>query len=311
MRVFLFILLLITLLGTGGCLSLSQEEQSHLKELDNRGYSLKTPPAGFSAPADETTAAGLNFLPGVGNAYLARKKAGRTQWAVGIGNLLLWPISPIWSVAEGYQDAKTLNRRALAKYWSEHPELAEKPLRPTTPPTQATLQNEFSPPVFATKQTIVSPYGIETIQPYSLGKALYRVTIHNESLTAFDVERLVRPEIERILRMAFAAENPGVSDSSIRAYAIPDFGNDRTLLFSGRVFSIEPVEDGWNYNPNTRCGWVRLRIFGGMSAEDAKRWARENISAIVADKNVVIETGKALPSGRHTAASAKSSKTAS
>ena len=36
---------------------------------------------------------------------------------------------------------------------------------------------------------------------------------------------------------------------------------------------------------------------GDMPASETKRWARENISAIVSEKNVVIEAGKAPPKG--------------
>ena len=261
---------------------------------------MKTPPAGFSAPVVETTAAGLNFLPGIGNAYLANKGAGGMQWAVGAGNLLLWPISPLWSVPEGHVDARTMNRRALVAYWNEHPDLAENPLRADT---EKVLGGATAVPLVVAPSAVVdvpppaAPFEIETVQPYSHGRAVYRVTIRDASRTAFDVERLVRPDIERILRAAFAAETPGVSESSIRAYAVPDFGSDRTLLFTGTVFSLEPTADGWEFDSASHRGRIRLRVLGNMSPEEAKRWARENISAIVSEKNIALEAGKAPPPG--------------
>ena len=142
-----------------------------------------------------------------------------------------------------------------------------------------------------------APYEIETLAPYSEGKAAYRITIRDASRTAFEVERMVRPDIERILRDAFAAENPGASDASVRVYIIPDFGSDRTIRMSGTAFSLEPTTDGWEYDDSDRRGRIRLRIRGGMSPEDLKRWVRENISAIVAEKNVSLVVGKASPVG--------------
>ena len=290
---------LFSLLCGAGCLSLSQNEKLRLGELDRVGYSLETSPAGFSAPVDETTAAGLNLLPGIGNAYLANKGAGGTQWAVGAGNLLLWPVSPLWSVAEGYLDARTINRRALLEYWDGHPELAEsmgKSEAGHAPDAASAAATAIQLPFPESAPPRPAPYEIETVQPYSEGKAVYRVTIRDETRTAFDIERAVRPEIVRILREAFAADSPGVSESSIRAYAIPDFGPDRTLRFTGRAFSLEPVADGWEYDQAGR-GRIRLRLSGGMTPEEAKRWARENIAAIVAEKNVVLKAGQMPPAG--------------
>lgn len=289
----------VAILGCAGCLSLSSEDCLRLKELKQIGYSLENPPSGFSAPAHEKTAAGLNLLPGVGNAYLANKGAGDKQWAIGVGNLLLWPVSPLWSVAEGYLDARTLNRRTLVAYCEEHPKLLNKELRRDilVEHTEVSPLSHDAERTVETAEQPVPPYEIETIQPYSEGKAVYRITITDASISAFAVERMVRPEIERILRIAFAAEAPGVSDSSIRAFAIPDFGPDRTLLLTGRVFSIEPVADGWFYDSTTHRGRIRLRVNGGMSSEEAKRWVRENIATIIGEKNIPVEAGKALPSG--------------
>ena len=64
------------------------------------------------------------------------------------------------------------------------------------------------------------------------------------------------------------------------------------------VFSVQPVKtDGWRYDAESRSGWVKLRIEDGISADEAKRWARDNISPIVADKNVLVGAGTPPPPG--------------
>lgn len=161
---------LVTLLWCVGCLSLSPEERRRLSELDELGYSLDMPPAGFSVPMDEMTVAGLNLLPGIGNDYLACKGAGESQWVLGLGNLLLWPVSPLWAVPEGYFDARTLNRRALASYWGDHPEIAKSNDSPAGadsardyfPPRGVPRLAESSPktednPTVATPDTLAAP----------------------------------------------------------------------------------------------------------------------------------------------------------
>ena len=192
-----------------------------------------------------------------------------------------------------------IHGRALLEYWDGHPELAEsmgKSEAGHAPDAASAAATAIQLPFPESAPPRPAPYEIETVQPYSEGKAVYRVTIRDETRTAFDIERAVRPEIVRILREAFAADSPGVSESSIRAYAIPDFGPDRTLLFTGRAFSLEPVADGWEYDQAGR-GRIRLRLSGGMTPEEAKRWARENIAAIVAEKNVVLKAGQMPPAG--------------
>lgn len=100
-----------------------------LEEMRQQGYTLEKPPKGFTPPVSTRVAASCNILPGIGNFYLARRGGGGTQWVLGVGNLLLWPISPIWSIGEGYLDAQTVNQRALALYGSSHSSLAENSSR--------------------------------------------------------------------------------------------------------------------------------------------------------------------------------------
>ena len=184
-----------------GCLSLSPGEHQALERLRQTGYSLESPPPEFIAPVDKRTAAGLNALPGIGNFYLATRGGGGTQWLIGTGNLLLWPISPAWSIIEGYADARTINKRALAAYCDRRPPVDPIP-GPGVPPS--------------------------------------------------------------------SEPNPSV---------------------------VRPLTLSWNYDSDTRMGKVILKIPTSMSPTDAKRWARENIAAIVSDKNVAIDVGQAPPTG--------------
>ncbi len=190
------------LLG-GGCLALSPDEMRALERIEQAGYSLDHPPAGFVPAASDRKAAYLNALPGIGNFYLAANGGGGLQWLLGTGNLLLWPISPAWSICEGYVDANTMNKRALAAYCDEHPNLCREP------------RIQDAPPAAGTNPSAKPPYKV----------------------------------------------------------------------------------DGWEYDPVTLKGRIRLRVMGDMPASETKRWARENIAAIILDKNIVIEAGKAPPKG--------------
>lgn len=111
------------------------------------------------------------------------------------------------------------------------------------------------------------------------------------------MRREVQPDLEASLRESFCAANPGIGEQSVRAYVSSDFGADRTIRLSGVAFSVAPVADGWRYDADSRRGTVRLRVSAHMRPEDAKQWARENVSAIVSEKNVAIEAGKAPPRG--------------
>lgn len=55
-------------------------------------------------------------------------------------------------------------------------------------------------------------------------------------------------------------------------------------------------EDGWFYDHESRRGWMRFAIPDGMSVEDVRRWVRDNIAALVAEKNILLEAGVAPPS---------------
>ena len=140
-------------------------------------------------------------------------------------------------------------------------------------------------------------YRIVGIDPKEGGRYAVRVEILDQEQT-FGVLNKVKPDVQRLIREDFKSKNPGVALQYVRDYLDYRTEDDgRILVYTGWAFSVRPVEDGWQYDHESRRGWVRLRIGGGMPAEEAKRWARENIAAIVSEKNVALESGKAPPSG--------------
>lgn len=285
-----------------GCVMLSPEEKRQLSRLKEHGYGLDSPPVGFEAPVGVVKAAGLNALPGVGNCYLGYNGGGGFQWLLGTANLLLWPISPCWAVAQGGLDARTMNKRALLEFCREKARRGEKfPARESARRSIATTVNKKAGsggrPRPSVESPKAAPYEITTEEVFSKGRAVYRVSITDSSMTAFDVVKAVRPEIETILKDAFASEVPGLSPDSIRAYVVPEFCENRVIRFRGWAFAAKPVADGWRYDSDTRRGVARFRLSGGMPPEEAKRWARENIEAIAMEKNVVLEAGAMLPAG--------------
>ena len=141
-----------------------------------------------------------------------------------------------------------------------------------------------------------APWDIETVEPFRGGRAVYLVKIRDASKKAFEVEREVRPDIERNLREAFLASMPGMDEGRVRAYAVAEY-EGRAIRFRGAAFSVQPLTDGWAYDEETRRGTVRLRFSEGMSPEEAKRWARENIETIVKDKNAALAAGRQPPAG--------------
>ena len=278
-----------------GCVALSPGERNQLERLENHGCTVKEPPPGFVPPVKEWMAAGLNLLPGIGNFYLASKGGGDWQWALGVGNLLLWPISPAWAVAQGGIDARTLNKRALLEHCRQMSREGKKlPSRAGKGNPAEKSPAEKTP---ATETPKAAAYEIATEEPFEGGRAAYRVRIRDASMTAFDVVRVVKPEIETVLRDAFAAESPGIDVRTVRAYVVPEFGEDRTIRFRGVAFSVQPVTDGWRYDADSHRGSIRLRVSEGMTPEEAKRWARDNIEAIAREKNVSLEAGGAPPEG--------------
>lgn len=114
----------VSVLCCAGCISLSQAEREELAGLSERGISLDTPPSGFVAPTFPKRAGALNAVLGIGNFYLAETEGASPSlhYSLGIGNLLLWPVSVCWAIPEGYCDARTQNERALLDYCRRNPQ---------------------------------------------------------------------------------------------------------------------------------------------------------------------------------------------
>lgn len=107
------IVLLITLLSAlllTSCSSLNPAEKQQVLKLKSLG--IKEDSLGTNSAA---VAGVLNLLPGGGNFYLG-------QTGAGIGNLLFWPISPIWGVPQAMIDAKTINTKETLAYYNYNPE---------------------------------------------------------------------------------------------------------------------------------------------------------------------------------------------
>ena len=284
------------LLG-GGCLALSPDEMRALERIERAGYSLDHPPAEFVPAASDRKAA----LPGIGNFYLAANGGGGLQWLLGTGNLLLWPISPAWSICEGYVDANTMNKRALAAYCDEHPDLFKEP--PDIPDNQRPNNPQQStPPPSPSPQPPPPPpakplYFIVGIEPLNDGQYVVKAEVEDRSQT-FKIINEIKRDVQNLVREDFASQHTADEPKDIRESLKYNTEEDgRILVFTAWAFSVRPVEDGWKYDPGTRKGQVRLRVKGGMPASEAKQWARDNISAIVSEKNIVIEAGSAPPVG--------------
>lgn len=108
------ILLVVSLFQ--GCASISRSDRAMLRQIEYCGLG-KT-----DEQVKKPVMAGvLNLLPGIGNFYLATGTEQGDQWIYGTGNLLLWPISPIWGVPEAAIDAGTINKLETVYYYQYDP----------------------------------------------------------------------------------------------------------------------------------------------------------------------------------------------
>ena len=136
--------------------------------------------------------------------------------------------------------------------------------------------------------------------PYAQGRLAKRMEIL-DGTPVHELLPKVREVVEGDVRRAFLEANPGVDESLVRAFATERFNGD-VVYFDAVAYAVLPdVEpDGGGYDSETRRGIVRLRVRGRTTPEKlrkAKEWARDNISAIVADKNIVLEAGQPPPPG--------------
>lgn len=129
------------------------------------------------------------------------------------------------------------------------------------------------------------------------GRWRYVIEIADGTKTAFDIDRIVRPDIVEELRNAFSQEHPEVPPGRIRAWARYEL-SDGKLVYTGSAFSIRPEGiESYAYDADTRRGTIRIRLGKGVDGNTARGWARDGISRILRDKNIALEAGGDLPDG--------------
>lgn len=139
-------------------------------------------------------------------------------------------------------------------------------------------------------------YDVTTEKDYAEGRMIVRVDIRDESKTVADVDAAFRPFLERNVRDAFLAENPGVEAGSVRVLASASFAG-RSIRYVATAYSVDPSVEGFSYDAGTRTGTIRLRFAPGSDRRAFKDFVRDNIGEIVRDKNIVLETDGHLPDG--------------
>jgi hypothetical protein len=141
------------------------------------------------------------------------------------------------------------------------------------------------------------PYNVEKTVDGE-GRTVWRVKILAENLNAFAVDREAKPQILEELREDFAGRNPDVPRGEINAwaaYTTEDGG--RTLVYVGVAESLIPSLESLTYSAEARRGTVTMRLAGRADLRRSKEFVRNNISAIVCDKNVVLTAGERPPDG--------------
>lgn len=132
-----------------------------------------------------------------------------------------------------------------------------------------------------------APYRLEKESTGGDGAATWRVTVSDESKSGLEIAAEVRPKILAELREVYLAGHPGVDGEQVHAavsYGTEDGG--KVLVFTGVAFELRPVVDGWTYKASTRRGRIRLHAPPDVPPDMLRRWAREHVADIVAEKNV-------------------------
>lgn len=130
------------------------------------------------------------------------------------------------------------------------------------------------------------------------GAGMWRVTLLDGAKSGLEIAAEVRPKILAELREVYLAKHPGAGEGRVHAavdYVTAEGG--KVLVFTGAAFELRPVVDGWEYNAGTRRGSVRLHAPSDVPPDTLRRWAREHVSDIVAEKNVARTVGAEPPRG--------------
>lgn len=146
-----------------------------------------------------------------------------------------------------------------------------------------------------------APYDIRTVKPFRDGKAVFRLTILDDSALEKDVLRAAKAEVERTVGDSFAAESPDaeveVPPVTVSVNRLKTADGTRAFRLTGRVVSTQTDLIGWNYDAQTRRGTLRFRAGSVADARKIKAWAAKHVEAVVADKGAAIEVGQAPPPG--------------
>lgn len=140
-------------------------------------------------------------------------------------------------------------------------------------------------------------YEIEQILPERDGKYLVRVRIADSRQTS-TIANDIAPDVRRLIREAYIRRHPATRVEEICDCVEwrVDADEPAILVFEGWAFAARPLASGWKWNAGTRRGRFRIAFSAGVPEEQIRKWTRENIAAIVADKNIVLAPGE-RPSG--------------
>ena len=142
-------------------------------------------------------------------------------------------------------------------------------------------------------------YRLRDEEPFADGRAVYRLEILDET-PVLELVPKVRPEVEGNVRREFLAANPDADESLIRVVSLERY-EGTIVRFEVRVYALPPEVEpvGYEYSQETRRGTMRFRVSERARANMAKvkAWARENIAAVVTDKNVLLTAGQRPPDG--------------
>ncbi len=141
-------------------------------------------------------------------------------------------------------------------------------------------------------------YEVLEMRTTGQGRYVIRVRVANPG-ERDGVAGAVAAEVRRRIREDYANRHPSVRASEIcdMLQGREDSGDPAGLVFEGWAFAAHPLSGGWQYDPETRRGEVRIAVSEGIPEEQALQWAQENIAAIVGDKAIALSTGVDPPPG--------------
>ena len=127
------------------------------------------------------------------------------------------------------------------------------------------------------------------------------MTIRDGSATEQAILKEARAEIERTVYDSFSAEcledDEEETPVSVSVKRLKTKDGSRAFRMTGKVISPRTFVESWHYDDDTRTGTIHFRVGSIADAKTLKAWAAENIGAIVENKIVVLEVGKAPPPG--------------